>query len=344
MSEKERLEQENRAMEERLEALRVTLEKQRAARAGAESKWTSGKQGALSSHVAQLLQQNQTRRAANPKSYRVVNSAESDPAPAKSPARASVAADEPVRSSFAAAVDDWRSSRRCSFETVFTAAHQQRSSLGDAAAMGGGSLLDGPAFDEQESARAFQDAVRAWRHVPAEPESRASSSQLKLWKVPSLPAETEMQTESRAAPVNTTIAFQSDTSLSLMERILLRQGRAAAPAQRKPSQPSSGEDNEDNDDAIEPSESAPGALLAAMESGADPVFNFISGGAALAPVRHAAAETLTVEECSDAGSDGEQQPCTVDEPADAPPAPAPASRPATRSGVLISEFTGAASE
>ena len=73
-SEKERLEQENKAMEERLEALRVTLQKQRDARGG-ETTWSSGRKGALNSHVTKVLQETRSKRATGNVKYKILNTA-----------------------------------------------------------------------------------------------------------------------------------------------------------------------------------------------------------------------------------------------------------------------------
>jgi hypothetical protein len=71
-SEKQKLEQENRAMEERLEALRITLQKQREARGDADITWNSGKRGALNSHVTKVLQESRIKKAGNVK-FKILN-------------------------------------------------------------------------------------------------------------------------------------------------------------------------------------------------------------------------------------------------------------------------------
>ena len=159
---------------------------------------------------------------------------------------------------------------------------------------------------------------------------------------------TETQTEAApAAQVHNTIAFQSDSGLSLMERIMLKQARALEHPPVQPRQSDAAADQTAVEEAGVP-QLGDGALLAVLEDPsllADTALNFVNGTTHAAPAdsRHNTAldANITITECTDADVDeGEESICVVEEPPSEQDTPALAtSRPTTRQGIEIQEWS-----
>eukprot|EP00051_Salpingoeca_urceolata_P035521 m.30084 g.30084 ORF g.30084 m.30084 type:complete len:671 (-) comp9352_c0_seq2:116-2128(-) len=92
---------------------------------------------------------------------------------------------------------------------------------------GGGALLRGPAFDEAKNAADFQEAVAAWRAGKSAPAPGP-----KTWSLPSFggPAEsTEIETETESHLLQRPIVFEETSSLSYLERLMLKRNRSSRP-------------------------------------------------------------------------------------------------------------------
>jgi hypothetical protein len=198
-------------------------------------------------------------------------------------------------------------------------------------------LLDGPAFDEEESSKSFQDAVLAWRQSSAANDKTSASSTtqhqpLKMWKAPPIPMEMEMQTDETPKVINTAIKFQTSSSLSLMERILLNKNRVNS-AQARPSSTSAPildkSQLDIRDDDASASEYTESSLRNALEDGSlnlnEAGLNFMHGRGSQSYLRFESQDnfnTITVEECAaDDDNTADESMYAVDERQEDVPAP-----------------------
>ena len=240
-SEKDRLAAENRAMEQRLAELKNSLQKQREQRAQVDSNWESGRKGTLAQHTALVLQQNHARRITSKTTFRVLNgdeeikSATSSPSATKGKAVSQPPSTQPhatsgllldgefdeeaQRAEFAAAVNEWHNPGRTMSEAAPLIKNNNTSA--------GGALLSGPAFDEQESEASFQNALSAWRRGESMPVEKPTVD-LNLWRPTAAPSTTEIQTDTTQTAQPVTIAFQTESNLSFMEKLMLKRSRMGA--------------------------------------------------------------------------------------------------------------------
>ena len=197
--------------------------------------------------------------------------------------------------------------------------------------------------------------MRAWRGEgsPASDDvgsrsKRSSQSQLRMWKPPSLPAESEIQTT--LTPGNQHIEFQTSSNLSLMDKLLLKKSRAGAlPSYQLQSVPlpnPTSVDLDDEDSSLDAPEEPQSSLFAALESGAldqKVNFNFMNGPAHVPSPPLAEHEpAVQVVECTDSDTAStEETPCVVEEPTTVSivQQQRPSTRPATALDVTVSEWT-----
>ena len=139
--------------------------------------------------------------------------------------------------SFLEALNEWRSGGDAQAATHATESARPGSSSsgGGGSALAGGSLWDGPVYDEQANAQAFQAALQDWRGGGSA--SGAAEPAVKSWSNPADDATQEPATSSDGCQADLSpskkpidIKFSNTSGLSYMEKLMLKRARKNPPS------------------------------------------------------------------------------------------------------------------
>ena len=218
--------------------------------------------------------------------------------------------------SFLEALNEWRSGGNAQEATHAAEPARPGSSAsgGGGSALAGGSLWDGPAYDERANAQAFQAAVQNWRGDGSA--SGDAEPAVKSWSNPADDTAQEPSTSSGGCQADLSpskkpidIKFSNTSGLSYMEKLMLRRAR-----KNPPSRPVS---------ALKAQ--APEVIASAQAPEPEPEPEIISPSESPAPERASVVVVESVSSGEDTtGIDEETLPFAVEEPADSCDAHAPA--------------------